>query len=95
MRQLLPGARFLVNTRNLDEVVKSKWWADNPDARKTLEAMESRLLEAAKELGDNAYHVHCDDYAATPERLAGLFEWWGEEMDIDRIRRTIRRRHSY
>jgi hypothetical protein len=30
LREVFPGARFVVNTRDLDAVSRSKWWADDP-----------------------------------------------------------------
>ena len=48
---MLPGARFVLNTRNLDDVSKSKWWARNPDARHELELLEKQYVDALAALG--------------------------------------------
>lgn len=95
MLALFPGARFVVNTRDLDAVVRSGFWADKPNARATVKAAEARMLAATEALGDRAYRVHYDDYVADPAVLAGLFAWLGEEFDLERVRIVMSRRHSY
>jgi hypothetical protein len=95
LRQVFPGARFVVNTRDLDAVSRSKWWADRPDAQEHLRKRERRLLDLAEELGDAAFHVRYDDYVDNPPGLKPLFDWLGEEFDEDRIRAVMDVRHSY
>ena len=89
LQKVFPGARFVFNTRNLDSVSKSKWWAKDPGSKAYLQGVEARLMELRDSLGEKAYHVHYDDYAADPSRLKGLFEWLGEEYDEDRIRKVF------
>ena len=93
LRQVFPGARFVVNTRNQADVLKSKWWAkkDNSDY---LAGIERRILAVAEGLGDAAYRVHYDNYVADPSVLRGLYAWLGEEFDSDRVRATLGTRHS-
>jgi hypothetical protein len=95
IQELFPDARFVVNTRDLDAVARSGFWANRPDARATVEAAEARLLAATDALGDRAYRVHYDDYVADPASLEGLFAWLGEEFDLERVRVVMSRRHSY
>ena len=95
VRAVFPGARFVLNTRNLDDVAKSKWWARRPDARHELERIEKQYVDALAALGDHAYRVHFDDYVADPSVLRGLFEWLGEPWDEDRVRAVMARDHSY
>jgi Sulfotransferase family len=95
IRAMFPGARFVLNTRNLDDVAKSKWWARNPDARQELEVMEEQYVDGLAALGDDAYRVHFDDYVADPRVLRGLFEWLGEPWDEDRVRAVMSVHHSY
>jgi Sulfotransferase family len=95
LRRVFPGARFVVNTRDLAAVSKSKWWADRPDAYDQLREGEQRLLHLAEELGDAAFHVHYDDYVDDPRALKPLFDWLGEEFDEARIRAVMDVPHSY
>lgn len=94
LREVFPGARFLVNTRNHESVLKSAWWAEGGDHSEHLAETEQRILAVAESLGDAAYHVHYDDYVADPTVLRGLFEWLGEEYDEESVRATMAVRHS-
>ena len=94
LREVFPGARFLVNTRDHADVLKSKWWAKGGDHSAHLADIERRLLETAGRLGDAAYHVHFDEYVADPAVLAPMFAWLGEEYDEAEVRATMDRKHS-
>jgi hypothetical protein len=92
---LFPNAVFVVNTRNLDDVANSAWWAGQKNVRAKLQGVEDRMLAATTALGERAYRVHYDDYVADPSRLKGLFAWLGEDFDPERVRVVMGRRHSY
>jgi hypothetical protein len=94
LREVFPGARFLVNTRDHADVLKSKWWAKGGDHSAHLADIEGRLLETAGKLGDAAYRVHFDDYVADPGVLAPMFAWLGEEYDAESVRDTMEKKHS-
>jgi hypothetical protein len=93
IRRAFPGARFVVNTRDHRDVLRSKWWAkgDNADY---LRAIEDGILAVAAELGPAAYHLHYDDFVRDPAVLAGLFAWLGEDFDLATVQATLDRRHS-
>ena len=93
LRELFPDARFLVNTRDHEAVLRSGWWPDKPqDGR--LERMEAAILDLATSLGDAAYRVHFDDYTSDPTVLRGLFTWLGEDFDETQVRAVLGVRHS-
>ena len=94
-RSVFPGARFVLNTRDLEQVAQSKWWARNPDALAELQTIEKTYVEALAPLADAAYRVHYDDFVADPTVLRGLFEWLGLEFDESRVRAVMDVRHSY
>ncbi len=94
-RNVFPGARFVLNTRNLDDVARSKWWAGKPDALDLLRAMEQELVDALATYGEATYRVHYDDYVADASVLRGLFEWLGLPFDEATVRQVMSVRHSY
>ncbi len=96
LREVFPGARFLVNTRAHADVLASKWWAEGDAEHNAafLAETERRLLAVAADLGDAAYHLHYDDYVADPTVLRGLYEWLGEPWDEESVRATMAVRHS-
>lgn len=93
LREVFPGARFLVNTRNHADVLRSGWWAEGDHAA-GLAAAEAGILALADSLGDAAYRVHYDDYVADPAVLRGMFEWLGEPWDESAVRAVMARKHS-
>jgi len=95
VRKVFPGVRFVVNTRDLDAVVRSGFWTRRSNAEQTVRERHERVLAAAAALGDDAYHVHYDEWVADPEKLRGLFEWLGLPFDIERVREVMRQPHSY
>ena len=95
VRDVFPGARFVLNTRDLQQVAQSKWWVRRPDALAELQTMERQYVDALDGLGDAAYHVHYDDWVADPGVLRKLFEWLGEDFDEQRVRSVMDVRHSY
>lgn len=94
MQRVFPGARFVLNTRRLDDVARSSWWADREDAREQLEGIEARMLSAAEALGPAVFHLRYDEYVDDPARLRALFEWLGLPFDEDRIRQVMARRYA-
>lgn len=93
LREVFPGARFVLNTRNHGDVLRSRWWARG-DHAESLQDIEVRLRALVAELGAAAYHVHYDDYVADPTRLRDLFSWLGEDFDEAAVSATMAVRHS-
>jgi hypothetical protein len=95
LQRLLPGVRFVLNTRDLRQVAQSRWWAEHDDALATLTDHADRLTRIGSRLGDAAYHVHYDDYVDDPDSLRGLYDWLGEPFERARVDAVMSRRHSY
>ncbi len=94
LRQVFPGARFIVNTRDHEAVLASAFWRAKPrDGR--LERAESAMLELSTGLGDAAYRLHYDDYVSDISHLDELFAWLGEPFDPTTVRDVMSVRHSY
>lgn len=94
LRDVFPGARFVVNTRSLPDVANSAFWRHKDDPLGRLEVIEERILGVTENLAEAAYRVHYDDYREDPQALRGLFEWLGEPFDEADIRRTLAVPHS-
>ena len=94
LRAAFPGARFLVNTREHEAVLASKFWRSKPRDGRLVRA-EAAILSVAADLGDAAYRVHYDDYVADPDVLSGMFGWLGEPYDAARVRDVMSVRHSF
>jgi hypothetical protein len=95
LRQVFPGARFVVNTRDHSQVTQSKWWTRQPDAAQALAEAEGRLMSLEESLGEDFFHVHYNDYVDDSGRLRPLFEWLGEPFDEATVKAVMAVRHSY
>ncbi|WP_109471086.1 sulfotransferase [Ornithinimicrobium cavernae] len=95
LREVFPGARFLVNSRRHADVAASGWWAKDPDAMSKLATMEETFDSLRERLGPAAHHVQYEDYVNRTEALEPLFEWLGEPFVVDDVRRVLATRHSY
>jgi hypothetical protein len=97
LRELFPGARFVINTRDHSGVVKSQWWTkmETDAALAQLREHERQFDEMATLLGDDVYRLHYDEYIADRDRLAGLFDWLGERFDRAAIDSVMDVRHSF
>lgn len=95
LQQVFPGARFVVNTRDISATARSGWWAKNPEAAAEIQQMHDTLMFLVEERPESTYHVHYDDYVADPGRLAGLFEWLDLEFDRKAIEAVMAVKHSY
>ena len=94
LQQVFPGARFVLNTRNLEDVAASNFWTHKDDPLGRVQRIEKRMLSAAEGLGAAVYRVHYDDYVADPEVLRGLFEWLVEVYDEDKVHDVLATPHS-
>jgi hypothetical protein len=97
VREVFPGARFVINTRDHEGVANSRWWGNHPkeDVLRKLAGYEKQLDAMAEKLGDAAFRVHYDDYVADPQALAGMYAWLGEEFDVAAVTETLAIKHSF
>ena len=95
LRKLLPGVRFVVNTREDTSVANSGFWSRRPDALAQIRRQRENMLAAAQALGGDAQVVHYDDWVHEPEKLRPLFEWLDIDFDLDRVAAVMARPHSY
>jgi len=96
-RMVFPGARFVLNTRDVEHVIRSKWWADkDPEAaRRQVADYDARLERAHAALPEATYRVHYDDYVADHGVLEGMYDWLGEPFDRARVDEVMDTPHSF
>ena len=96
LEQLFPNPAFIINTRNLDDVVKSAWWKswDTEELLATLRDFETRCVEYAK-TRSNCFQIDYDDVRGKGVRLAEMFDFLGAEYDPEVIDAVLATPHSY
>ncbi len=93
IREIYPSAGFVLNTRNINDIILSNARAKHAAAERHLRQLNQWLGEIAGER-DDCCLVHYDDYVANPARLKTLFDFVGAEFDLARVNAVLARPHS-
>ncbi|MFC0007399.1 sulfotransferase [Micromonospora siamensis] len=93
LRTAFPQSRIVFNHRLPADVAKSAWWAQNPHALKRIEAADARMRAVPAD--DRHFHFQFDEIDDSLANIRQLFGWLGEEVDEQRVRRTLQTPHSY
>jgi hypothetical protein len=78
-----PDSRFVFNTRDHAQVLRSAWWASRPEpeVRAMLADWEAQFDTEAALRPDRTIRLHYNDWSSHPEGLRPLIEWLGEDFD--------------
>ena len=95
IKRCFPNARFIFNERNIEDVSRSAWWKDNPNALKVLEDLLTRVQRMYEAHRSSSLWVDYDQYKRDVNKLGPLFDFLGESFDERKLRRVLDRRHSY
>lgn len=87
LRRYFPNTRIVFQTRNLDEVTASSWWANKPAGEvQDVLARANRGFELyTRRNPESCYLLRYEDYAEGPEALRPLFDFLGAEFDAQKI----------
>jgi hypothetical protein len=95
LRDVFPGARFVLSTRRLEDVATSGFWANRADAMPRLTALDASVRAAMSGLGSDALVVDYDDIDGRPDGFRPLFDWLGLAFDRDAVAAVVSQPHSY
>lgn len=91
----MTDCKFIFNKRNLDDVVKSSWWAENPEeSRKTIMAFETRMDAYVEAHPEHCFQITYEDVIGKTPRLKEMFDFLNESYDEDRIDGVLRVRYG-
>ena len=94
---LLPGVKFVVNTRNAEDTSKSGWWRNDPKAHQVLEKSREwmlalpAMLEAKLGRG-RVTTMNYDEWNGNPQALLDMLERLGLEGDPVKLAEVSGRR---
>ncbi len=94
IREVFPGARIIVNVRNVEDAAKSRWHAKDPEAARKLAERRDLFLQVTEPLGDDRFVLRYDDYKDEPANLKPLFDWLGADFDLATITRLMETRYA-
>ena len=73
LNELLPGLRYVINTRDAQQAALSGWWREHPDAIPALEASESNLRTA---------HAALESVLGAGRAVHLAYETWRDDPDV-------------
>ena len=85
--------KIVFNHRNLDNVAKSGWWKNMPEALARLQVMEDRFRSVPED--DCVFHFSYDALCADPGYASELMAFLGEPYDPKAVGDVLNVRHSY
>ena len=96
-RRVFPNAFFVFNSRDADDVAKSKWWARKPHKKvvNIIEEMDKLFAEMAREYPNFTHHVFYEKTIADPASLQPLFDKLGENLDLELAHSILGRRLTH
>jgi len=92
-----PNPHFVFNTRSLDEVAESAWWANmKPEAvTARLTRTEAAFADYLAAYPQRGVHIHYNDYVADQEALAPMYEFIGETYVPDQVAEIMSQRLTH
>jgi len=96
LKKVFPKPAFIFNTRDLDSVIKSGWWAkrNGQEAKRELLELEESFTTFCK-VNTNGFQISYEDVTLLTPRLKELYEFLGAKFDEDTVRRILAVPHSY
>lgn len=87
VKNTFPGAKFIFQTRNHEDVARSGWWAKQPKEKvlSTLSSAEHLFEQFANKNKQVCFKIEYENYIRNREFLEDLFVFLGEEYDAKRV----------
>jgi hypothetical protein len=95
LREVFPGARFILSSRRLEDVATSGWWSRRENAMAELTILDTTIRSAVQELGPVGFELRYEDFVDNPDGLQPMFEWLGLPFRPNVVAATMSRPHSY
>jgi Sulfotransferase family len=93
LKFLFPQAKFIFNTREIEEIVKSGWWSKNIDAsRKILTKQQTFFNKYQSKYPDYTYAITYHDLINNTSTLQQMFDFLGADFDLEKYRAVLARR---
>jgi len=97
LKKVFPNVAFIFNTRKVDQVAKSEWWAEmeKKEVENIILKAENNFLEHMIHFPDNTFHITYEDLVDKTSNLHNLFSFLGVSYDDNKIDEVLNRPHSY
>jgi hypothetical protein len=95
LKKIFPNVAFIFNTRNLENVVGSAWWRQNPEESLVKLRKAERMFQAYMATHDNCYRIDYSDMVTQSARLVRMFDFIGARYSREKISEILSIPHSY
>jgi hypothetical protein len=95
LREVFPGARFILSSRRLEDVATSGFWSRRENAMAELTVLDEAIRAAVKDLDADGFELRYEEFADNPEGLRPMFEWLGLPFRPAVVAATMSRPHSH
>ena len=91
LRRAFPNAYIVFNSRNGEDVSKSRWWKKSKpeDVQDMVRTMDAKFEAYTREFPEQCFHARYEDTVADPTCLKPLFVMLGEPFDADRAQEVL------
>ncbi len=94
LNTLLPGLRYIVNTRSAQSAENSAWWRNEPEAAAILQTSHDWLVEATADLQSilgphRAVHLRFEQWRTDPDLVDRAFTSVGLPSDRDLVHQVL------
>jgi hypothetical protein len=91
MSHFFPGAKFIFNTRDVEDVSRSAWWrnADRHELGERVERLKSIMHDLSVEMPDRFVNVVYEEWSRDPEALRPMFDFLEAPFDAGRLQRIL------
>lgn len=90
---LFSSSKFIFNTRNLDDLVQSIIWSDDPESsRKILTKQKNFFLRYCLENPKFTYLIDYSDVVSNNKNLKKLYNFLGEDFNLENYYSVLQRR---
>jgi len=97
LRKAFPNTYIVFNRRNLEDVAKSGWWKEKPyeEVISKLKPLDEWMVKYHKEHTDYTYIVNYDNYNDNPKYFKDLFNWLGEDFELEIIENIMSKKLTH
>lgn len=96
LSKIFPNTAFIFNTRSINDVAKSEWWAEQDE-----HVVKSLLIETEKKFADfynshkNTFQITYEDVIHKTSKLKDLYLFIGAQYDDKKVDQILSIPHSY
>ena len=92
LKKLFPKTKFIFLTRDIEQLLKSGWWSDNPEkSREIIERQKIFFDNYCQNNAEFSYSITYHDLTSNTKKLHKMYDFLGELFEPDQYKAVISR----